>query len=50
MKTNVSLKDDDAKLLEQLTQSVSKRLKQKVSQAFVVRMALRELEQVEAKQ
>jgi hypothetical protein len=46
-RTNVTLHGDDLQLLNKIKALVEKRLKQKVSQAFVIRMALRDLEIVE---
>lgn len=44
-RTTVTLLEDDIVLLERLQASVQKRLSNnKVSQAFIIRMALRELE------
>lgn len=44
---NISLMGDDAALVDRIKISVEKRLKQKVSDAFILRLALRELECIE---
>lgn len=48
-RANITLLDDDVILIEQIRAAVEKRLAMKVTRAFIVKLALRQIAEIEIK-